>query len=312
VLYKKRVYKIAFLLIILIGGGLGCYFLLSSGPSRIIPKLDGSRMYEDVRYQTSLGARVPNYPAHETCVKWIVEVLQDSDWQVEIQQAKYKDVLIKNIIAQKSKVSPRVILGAHYDSRRFADQDISLIRQKQPVLGANDGASGVAVLLELGRVLPRSVAERTWLVFFDAEDNGGIDDWEWSVGSQVFVCSILYKPEAVVILDMVGDSELTFFQEGNSDVELTHQIWEQASDLGYSDIFIPKIKYTIYDDHIPFMQAGIPAVDVIDFGYPAWHTNGDTLEKISPKSLQITGEVIYHWLLNYLFNNDHQKEPDNE
>jgi Peptidase family M28 len=136
------------------------------------------------------------------------------------------------------------------------------------------------------------------LVFFDAEDNGNAYGSGWDIGSQYFVSKLIGKPDSVVILDMIGDKDLNIYMERNSNSELNSEIWGVASELGYSQ-FIPTFKYSLIDDHIPFLQAGIRAVDVIDFNYPYWHTVNDTLDKVSPESLKVVGRTILSWLEQY-------------
>jgi Zn-dependent M28 family amino/carboxypeptidase len=134
------------------------------------------------------------------------------------------------------------------------------------------------------------------LVFFDAEDNGRIEGWDWILGSRAFVDQLAGQPDAVVIVDMIGDADLNIKMETSSTLSLVVEIWEQANALGYSDHFIPRPGYRILDDHTPFLQAGIPAVDIIDFDYPYWHTTEDTIDKISAQSLQVVGETLLAWL----------------
>jgi Zn-dependent M28 family amino/carboxypeptidase len=168
--------------------------------------------------------------------------------------------------------------------------------QLLPVPGANDGASGVAVLLELARILPPVNNNQMWLVFFDAEDQGHIDNFEWIMGSRVFVQELKQKPSRAVIIDMIGDADLQIFREHNSDIEMTDQLWRTADELGFSSYFIDEEKYNILDDHIPFIEVGIPAVDIIDFDYPWWHTLSDTADKVTPQSLEIVGKTLIKWL----------------
>ena len=141
---------------------------------------------------------------------------------------------------------------------------------------------------------------KIWLVYFDAEDNGNLPGGEWIVGSRAFVESLEGKPDAVVVVDMIGDADLNIFMERYSDQGLTTEIWDIAASMGYEDHFIPQHKYQIIDDHLPFVQAGITAIDIIDFDYPYWHTVEDTLDKVSPESLQIVGDVVLAWLLGRL------------
>lgn len=258
----------------------------------------GERAYLDVSYQVSLGPRVPGSEAHRRTVEWISESLTEIGWNIEVQELTYEGVLIRNVIAKYGAGEKWVIFGAHYDSRLEADQDPILELRGLPVPGANDGASGVAVLMELARVIPPDIDKEIWLVFFDAEDNGGIGGRDWILGSRAFAANLAGVPDSVVIVDMIGDADLNIYEERNSDIALTAEIWEQAGGLGY-DAFIPFPKYNMIDDHRPFLEAGIPTVLLIDFDYPYWHTSGDTLDKISAESLEIVGDTLLHWLLKY-------------
>lgn len=257
---------------------------------------DAQKAYAHVLAQTDFGPRTPGSAAHTATIEYIRANLEQSGWLVDIQTEKVGMHTIKNIIARRSDVPPQVILGAHYDTRLLSDNDPDLLLQQQPVPGGNDGASGVAVLLELGRVLPRDSVP-IWLVFFDAEDQGGIPGWEdWSLGATAFVNSFNLKPRAVVIVDMVGDFDLNITMEKNSDSRLTKEIWDVAASLGYGNVFIPREKYSIMDDHMPFVNAGIPAVDIIDIEYRYWHTTYDTADKVSPHSLEIVGNTLLAWI----------------
>jgi Zn-dependent M28 family amino/carboxypeptidase len=163
------------------------------------------------------------------------------------------------------------------------------------VPGANDGASGVAVMLEMARVLPQNGVP-VWLVFFDAEDNGRLESWDWILGSRAFAEALTFEPQAVVIVDMIGDKDLKIFQEGFSDRTITEAIWAQAAALGHADVFVPEVRHNILDDHVPFLEKGIPAVDIIDIDYAYWHTTQDTADKVAPESLQIVGDTLLAWL----------------
>lgn len=262
---------------------------------RATPSFDGARAYADVQAQVAFGPRVPGSDAHAQEVSWIRQQLQEAGWQVEIQQAQSMGHPIQNIRAYRSDAAPQYIIGAHYDSRIHADQDPDPSKQTQPVPGADDGASGVAVLLELARTLPQSGVP-VWLVFFDAEDNGKIPGWDWLLGSRAFVAGMKVRPRGMVLLDMVGQVNLSLPMEGNSDETLRKEIWNKAASLGYGNVFIPRVKYSVEDDHLPFIQAGIPAVDLIDIDYPYWHTTSDLPQYVSPRSLQIVGEVLSAWL----------------
>jgi Zn-dependent M28 family amino/carboxypeptidase len=267
---------------------------------------NGERAMRDVQYQVALGPRLPESNAHAQAVEYIQTELRKAGWTVDIQETESMGHPIRNIIAKRGEGHPWIILGAHYDSRIVADRDPMNENQQLPVPGANDGASGVAALLEIARALTptgeqiESTVEeeegQLWLVFFDAEDNGNLPGWDWLLGSRAFVSQLEAKPDAVVVLDMIGDADLNIYLEKNSDPILAKQIWQHAERLGFSDQFINTEKYRIIDDHLPFIEAGISAVDLIDFDYPYWHTIADTPDKVSSKSLQIVGEVILSWL----------------
>ncbi len=256
---------------------------------------DGDRAYKDVVTQVAFGPRIPGSTAHTKTLEWLRTSLEALGWQVQIQQSEMLNHPIQNLVAFRTEQPPQYILGAHYDTRIFADHDPDPAKQGQPTPGANNGGSGVAVLLELARSLPAD-APPVWLVFFDAEDNGKIPGWDWILGSRSFVKSLIVKPKAMLLVDMVGGANATFYMDGNSDTQLRNSIWDTAAKLGYQDIFIPHVKYNILDDHIPFIQAGIPAVDIIDIDDKYWLTTSDTPEHVSPKSLQAVGTVLWTWL----------------
>ncbi len=262
-------------------------------------KFSGTLAFAHVEKQVSFGPRIPGTDGHAQLIEWLANELAGLGWDVQVQESSLLDKPVRNVIAMRTEINPSdpwIILGAHYDTRIHADMDPDPAKRNQPVPGANDGASGVAVLLELARTIPEDYPGNIWLVFFDAEDNGRIPGWEWILGSRAFVSELEGHPDAVVILDMIGDADLNIMMERNSDPTLVAEIWEQAASLGYSNYFIAVSGYSILDDHTPFLEAGIPAVDIIDFDYPYWHTIEDTTDKVSAESLQIVGETILAWL----------------
>jgi glutaminyl-peptide cyclotransferase len=258
---------------------------------------NGQRAFQDVLKQVSFGPRTPGSLAHNQTVTYIQQELEKAGWLVEIQKTFWNGFEIKNIYALRSTDTPNIIVGAHYDSRLLADQDLGPERTA-PVPGANDGASGVAVLLELARSLPEDSVP-VGLVFFDAEDNGGLENREWIMGSRAFVTTLKEKPQSVVIVDMVGDADLNIFLERNSDPALSAEIWGQAASLGYEDLFISSQKFDMIDDHIPFLEKGINTVLIIDFDYPYWHRSTDTVDKVSSQSLQVVGEILWTWIVSH-------------
>jgi glutaminyl-peptide cyclotransferase len=260
-----------------------------------------SLAFDHIQNQMKHGSRIPGSLAHDYTIEYIENVLSDHQWSTTISTSTIHNKKVKNIIGSIGTGYPWIILGAHYDSRIFADRDPDFENRQLPVPGANDGASGVAVLLELSRVLPEYIDKikykQIWLVFFDAEDNGNIEGWDWILGSQVFVNELDEFPDTTIIVDMVGDKDLNIYMEKNSDPELSQEIWEVAHDLGYSQYFIPYTKYRILDDHIPFKDVGVEVVDIIDFDYKYWHTIEDTTDKVSPQSLEIVGNTLIKWLI---------------
>jgi len=268
-------------------------FILGHG---MIPvKFDGRRAFADVRTQVAFGPRIPGTDGHAKETEWMRSQLESAGWQVRIQQTEAMGHPIQNLIAFRTNDPPQFILGAHYDTRIYADRDPDPAKQTEPTPGADNGASGVAVLLELAHTIPADTPP-LWLVFFDAEDNGKIPGWDWLLGSKAFVAAMTVKPTAMVLVDMVGASDPTFYMDGSSDPALRTNLWNIAAGLGYKGFFIPNVKYDIMDDHTPFLQAGIPAVDIIDIDDKYWLTTDDTPDHVSAQSLQMVGDVLETWL----------------
>ncbi|MBI3538196.1 MAG: M28 family peptidase [Chloroflexi bacterium] len=270
---------------------------------------DGDRALRDVIAQMELGARPAGSAANRATGDYILAQLAAAKRKTKTQEFIFRGVPIRNVIGILGEgKGARVIIGAHYDTRLRADQDRD--HPDAPVPGANDGASGVAVLLELARTVDESkLKNEVWLAFFDAEDNGGIDGcliakvetcehtaWNWSVGAAYVAEHLEASPFAVIVLDMIGDADQNIFWEYNSDKELQTQLWAIAARLGYTREFIPQFKWSMEDDHTPFLRRGLRAVDVIDFDYPYWHTTQDTADKISAASLERVGRVMQVWL----------------
>jgi Zn-dependent M28 family amino/carboxypeptidase len=205
---------------------------------------------------------------------------------------------ISNISAERGPEPASILLGAHYDTRLIADRDPDPALRDKPGPGADDGASGVAILLELARTLPQD-SPSVQLVFFDVEDNGDIPGWDWILGSRAFAENLRVKPEVMILVDMVGDTALTLPMEQNSDAQLTRSIWDKARSLGYGGIFLSQPGLRILDDHVPFIEKGIPSVDIIDINYPYWHTSQDTADHVSPRSLQAVGATLLAWIRGY-------------
>ena len=255
---------------------------------------DGAEAFQHALVQCAFGPRPPGSDALGQAGDAIIARLTALDWRVEEQRFQYRGVELRNIIARKGAGTP-LIVGAHYDTRAKADQDPDPRKRNEPVPGGNDGASGVGVLLELARVLDvPATGYEIWLAFFDAEDNGsgGLPGWDWIVGSTYMAQRLPTRPAFMILVDMIGDRDQRIFWEGSSTPWLRETLWQVAEELGFGAYFIPQVGYTLIDDHRPFLAQGIPAVDIIDFNYPYWHTTQDTCDKISPDSLARVGRVV--------------------
>lgn len=221
-------------------------------------------------------------------------------------------VPVRNLVASMGEGST-IIIGAHYDSRIYADHDPDPALHREPVPGANDAGSGVGVLMELARVISEHYTTNVEirLVFFDAEDNGRIEPFTtlsggfpngYLIGSTLYANSLNMTTETIqymLLVDMIGDFEQQIPIEGYSAQyapEIANAIWTTAADLGYGEQFITTPRGPIIDDHVPFLQRGILSVDLIDLDYPYWHTTADTLDKVSPDSLERVGRTLLAYL----------------
>jgi len=254
-------------------------------------RFSGQRALKHVKALCDLGPRPVGTEANREAALYIQSHLETHGWEVETQDFAYLEKPLRNVIGKRGS-GPLIILGTHYDTRPVADLDP--VNRAVPVLGANDGASGVAVLLELASALSDTATEEieVWLAFFDGEDHGEIGGWPWCVGSAHMARNLTRRPEYVLIVDMVGDADQQIFYEWTSSLWLQEKVWRIADELGYGEHFIPKHKHSIIDDHTPFLQWGMNAALIIDFDYPYWHTTHDTVEKISAESLHRVGHVL--------------------
>ncbi len=270
---------------------------------------DGNGALELTRQQCEFGPRVPGTPAHARCADWLMATLQASCDTVimqtgTVQTATEGPLGIKNIIGViNPEASQRLLLMAHWDCRPWADNDPDAANHRKPVMGANDGASGVGVLLQLAKQLK---ADGTTLgvdiVLVDAEDMGVDDNEEsWGLGTQYWVQHSHvegYKPLFGILLDMVGSSNATFTREYYSTqyargfVDL---VWKNAA----GSHFINAQGGAVTDDHVFVNRAGIPCVDIIDMrsdsdtGFcPEWHTIGDTMDAIDAATLSEVGQTL--------------------
>jgi Zn-dependent M28 family amino/carboxypeptidase len=238
----------------------------------------------------------------------ISDTFEAAGWNVTFQNFTYEEVDCVNIVVTwASTTSSPVILGAHYDTRPNATSESDPSDKAKPVLGANDGASGVAVLMELANSLPTDVRSIVEIVLFDAEDSGQIGVWDWIQGSTYYVSQLSSARrnsiQAMVLVDMVGDENLRLPREGSSTASLQNTIWSIADELGHNDTFLDTSGGSIIDDHRPFLDAGIPAVDLIHYPFPqTWHTLEDTPDRCSAESLQTVGEVLEVFIVEHAAN----------
>tara|TARA_B110000967_G_scaffold32366_1_gene30843 strand:- start:469 stop:1368 length:900 start_codon:yes stop_codon:yes gene_type:complete len=280
-------------------------FLLavSAGSLGTESSFDGQRAMQNIAAQLAHGPREPsNLDAKQKTLLYIQQTVNTHADQVAIQPFEAHGLNGTNVWAsfvnKNAKANAgRIMLGAHWDTRPKSDQEESLAKQKIPTPGANDGASGVAVLLELARIFAINPPPVTVdLVFFDLEDMGNINNLPFSIGAREFIArNPFYRPSAGVILDMVCDKNLSIPRELYSKTqaeELLARIWRIAKAQN-ATVFKDKDGTYIQDDHIPFLDAGIPVVDLIHYPFPNyWHTSKDTLDKCSSQSLQQVGNVI--------------------
>ena len=277
------------------------------------PYFDGKAAFGLLERQVAMGPRQPGSPGHAALVQFLEDYLGPRADAVKVQMVTrahpYRDesLQITNILARFNPSARRHVLAlAHYDTREVADQDELPANRGQPILGANDGASGVAVLLTLAEILAHEAPPvGVDLLFVDAEDVGRSGDVDnFGLGTKAFIpeMAVLLDgawPEYAVLLDMVGDAELELPMEYYSFRDaraLVQRIWSLAGDLGYTQ-FQAEVGSAVYDDHMPFLEAGIPAVNIIDIEYPNaetnyWHTLADTPDKCSPESLEAVGTVL--------------------
>jgi glutaminyl-peptide cyclotransferase len=267
-------------------------------------EFDGRRAMQDVETQMAFGPRIPNSDGARSCGDWIIGRLQATADSVEIQTfdhvtARGDTLHLRNIIAHyRPRVGDRVLYLAHWDTRPHADRDPDPAKRDRPMPGADDGASEVAVLLGVADALKRTPpALGVDLLFVDGEDYGDFD-----AGADVLIGSRYYaahlapgaRPLFAVLFDMVGDKDLELSPERYSvdrAPEVVERVWSTARDLGYRHYFPETVIGPITDDHVPLLDAGIHAIDVIDLDYPYWHTTEDTADKLSERSLQVVGDV---------------------
>jgi Zn-dependent M28 family amino/carboxypeptidase len=259
-----------------------------------VPPFDSARAWRHLERQVAFGPRPAGSEPLRQTRQYILAQLKELGIAVReqpfIARTPLGEIAMVNVVGTiAGRRAERIALASHYDTKLFREFRF---------VGASDGASSTAALLELGRVLSRRQNEYTVeLLFFDGEE--AVVEWrddDHTYGSRHYVQTAqqdgsLRTLRALVLLDMIGDRNLMLRRDANSTPWMVDLVWGAAARLGHQSVFSNELT-SIDDDHIPFLRAGIPAVDVIDLDYPAWHTADDTLQNVSARSLQIVGDVI--------------------
>lgn len=274
------------------------------------PAFDSARAWADLKQQVAFGYRIPGTTVARSTRDWLVKQLTPYAKSVTLQPFSHtlggKNVQMWNIIADIPGTDPaprvKVLLAAHWDTRPIADHDPDPAKHKTPIPGANDGASGVAVLLEIARQLKaHPIGHDVTIVLFDGEDYGPDVD-NMLLGSDYYAKNLPNpKPDWGILLDMIGDADLDIYREPNSDQlagQVNDRIFTAARALGFlreggkPGFLDEQYMYPITDDHIAINKAGVPMADLIDFDYPYWHTTQDTPEHCSAESLRVVGATV--------------------
>ena len=263
---------------------------------------DGQRAYRDLVRQCEFGPRVPGTKAHAECKMWLIAQLADcagaDNMTLHLASPRVGGKTL-DLTSIEAVLNPsgrgHVLLCAHWDSRPHADRDPDPAKRRQPLLGANDGASGVAVLLEIARVLKaHPPKQKVTIVLYDGEDYG-TDVKSMLLGSRAYAANYRKPPpDWAVLLDMVGDKDLWLLPEMHSErraPQVVDRVWSAAMRVG-SSAFTRGLGPAVMDDHIPLLDKGIPCIDIIDFDYPYWHTTADTPDKCSAASLEQVGRAV--------------------
>ena len=299
--------------------------LIFLGCQSNVPRFDENHAFSYLVAQCDFGPRNPGSDGYYACLDYLITELDQSANEIILQDFSYqerrynKQYNLENIIARFNPDSEfQTVISAHWDTRPWADQEDLRQDRDQPIIGANDGASGVAILLELAKIMgenPPPIGVN--LVFFDGEDLGVPGENEtYCQGSRFFAKNLpIPRPDEAINLDMVGDKQLVLPIERYSleyHPKLVRHLWDRAKDMGL-DAFIGRVDYAIYDDHIPLNEiAGIPSIDIIDFKYPNsyanfWHTMNDIPENCSEESLGQVGALM----VDYIYNREEQNRSEN-
>jgi glutaminyl-peptide cyclotransferase len=285
---------------------------LACGTATPTRPFDGQAAYRDVVTQVGFGPRIPGRPGHAAEAAWLDSLLRPLADTLVVQRwthvtAHGDSLALQNFVARFNPgASERLLFMAHWDTRPISDGPESH-DSTAPVPGANDGASGTAVLLGVAAALHRAhPTVGVDLLFVDGEDYGifaADNGHDVLIGSRYYADHLPPGPLPLyaVLFDMVGDRDLQIYQEGNSLLgapEVVSLVWDVARKAGHANVFIGTPRHTLTDDHVSLQAKGIRAIDVVDFDYPYWHTPDDTSDKVSAQSLQVVGEVALALVAN--------------
>lgn len=290
-------------------------------PAKAAPAFNADSAYRFAAEQVAFGPRIPNSEAQRQCARYLEGKLASYGAVVQVQEfqsRRWDGMLLDgyNIIASfNPSQTQRILLCAHWDSRPYADHDPDPARRKEAIDGANDGASGTAVLLEIGRLMEQDLPDvGVDIILFDLEDSGkpeweynqAGDEYTWALGSQYWAGNPHipgYNALYGILLDMVGTESPCFVMEATSMYyapDIMRKVWDKASALGYGHIFQNRPGGALIDDHLFINEiAGIPTIDIIHYDglnesgfFPYWHTKADNMGSISASTLKIVGDVV--------------------
>jgi glutaminyl-peptide cyclotransferase len=269
-----------------------------------VREFDGAAAMDYVRHQMAFGPRVPGTAAHRETAEWLERELRSRADTVLVQAwthstADGKRLPMRNLLARFNPgATRRVLYLAHWDSRPTAEKAADAAARTQPTPGANDGASGVAVLLGVADALKAQPSDvGVDLLFVDGEDWGDFDtNTDVLIGARYFVNNLPagFAPEFGVLFDMVGKPDARFLYEPYSvqaAPDVIQRVWSTAQRIGHGDYFPTRESLPITDDHLPFIEKGFKVIDVIDLDYAYHHTPEDTEDKVSATTLQVVGDV---------------------
>jgi glutaminyl-peptide cyclotransferase len=273
----------------------GVLLIAVFSPVASAASFSGTAAFEFAQHAVAFGPRPSGSEANRKLQGYIVAQLKADGCEIIedpfVAKSPNGDVAMKNIIAKfPGKNGRAIVVTGHFDTKLFPGRKF---------VGANDGGSSTGLLLELAHAVahqPR--VDDLYIVFFDGEEAFG----EWTATDSIYGSRHLAERwrkdgtlthiQALINVDMIGDKKLNVQQEGNSNAALRKLVWSTAADLGYHAYFVDEPLSPMEDDHIPFLKLGVPVIDLIDFDYPAWHKDEDTIDKISGQSLEIVGTVV--------------------